>query len=76
MAYSCYVSRMEKLDFKISSKKSFILGGGRGAVGKAVVSNIRELKFESSHQQNLNLLSTVLKKTKIKKKRPGMAQFF
>ena len=51
-------------------------GSGCGSVGKAVASNTRGLRYESSHQQKLYwTLFTVScqEKTKIKKKRPGMA---
>ena len=49
-------------------------GSGCGAVGRAVASNIRE----SSHSQFYLLLTLLVKlhiKRKIKKKRPGMAEF-
>ena len=51
-------------------------GSGCGSVGRAVASNTRGPRFESSHRQNLYwTLFTVScqEKTKIKKKRPGMA---
>ena len=47
-----------------------------GLVGRAVTSNNRDPQFESSHWQlllNQYFLLTVCKKTKIKKKMPGMA---
>ena len=43
------------------------LGSGCGSVGRAVASNTRGLRFETSHWQNLLnicLLSTVLKRRK------------
>ena len=52
-----------------------ILGGGGGSVDGAVASNTRDTRFEFHHGQNffheLNNINT--EKTKIKKKRPGMA---
>ena len=51
---------------------------GCGSVGKAVASNSRGPWFESRHRQKINehsLLSTALKRRKIKKKRPGIAPF-
>ena len=39
---------------------------------RAVASDTRGLQFESSHRENLFVPST--EKTKIKKKRPGIAQ--
>ena len=47
-------------------------------IGRAVASDIRRPRFESSHRQNLYwTLFTIncIEKTKIKKKRPGMAHF-
>ena len=52
---------------------------GCGAVGRAVASNIRGPRFESSHWQlllNIYLLLTVCRKDENKEKRPGMAHFF
>ena len=47
-----------------------------GSVGRVVASYIRDRLFESSHQQKcfgINCFrKTVLRETKIKKKRPGM----
>ena len=37
------------------------LGSGCGAVGRAVASDTRDPRFESSHRQNLNVLTAVLK---------------
>ena len=54
---------------------------GCGSVGRAVASDTRGPQFESSLRQtfiyilNICLLSTI-EKTKIKKKRPGMAHFY
>ena len=54
-----------------------IISRGSGAV--AVASDTRGPWFESSHQQdfimNINAVNFI-EKTKIKKQRPGMAQFF
>ena len=52
-------------------------GSGCGSVGRAVASNSRGLQFESSDWQKLYRMFTVnyIKKTKIKKKRPGMVHF-
>ena len=57
-------------------------GSGCGSVGRAVVSDTRGPRFESSHQQKfinieqlLYTVNCVLKRRKIKKKRPGMAHF-
>ena len=56
------------------------LGSGCGSVGRAVASDTRCPQFESSHQQKfinieqlLYTVNCVLKRRKIKKKRPGMA---
>ena len=54
-------------------------GSGYGAVGRAVASNTRDPRFESSHRQYY-ILSTQLKncieKTKIEKKEAGNGPFF
>ena len=56
---------------------SKLLGsGGDGSVGRAVASDTRDPRFESSHRQTfIEHLFTVncVEKTKMKKKRPGMA---
>ena len=44
--------------------RSFAWGSGCGAVGRAVASDTRGPRFESSHRQNLYVLSTVLKRRK------------
>ena len=55
------------------------LGSGCGSVGRPVASNTRGPQFESRNWQtfvwNICFLSTVLKRRKIKKNRPGMAHF-
>ena len=51
-------------------------GSGCGSVGRAVASYTRGPRFESSHRQKfIEHLFTVncIEKTKMKKKRPGMA---
>ena len=55
------------------------MGSGCVSVGSTVCSDTRGPRFESSHGQNFNIcLPTVncIEKTKITKKRPGMAHFF
>ena len=56
---------------------------GCGSVGRAVASDIRGPRFESSLRQTfinieqlLYTVNCVLKRRKIEKKRPGMAHFF
>ena len=58
------------------------MGSGCGSVGRAVAINTRGLWFDSSHWQNfiehlfVNLfIINIIEKTKIYKKRPGMAHF-
>ena len=58
-----------------------LLGSGCGSVGRAVASDPRGPRFEFSHWQTFKskiYLFTVncIEKTKIKKKRPGMAHFY
>ena len=51
------------------------MGNGCGSVGRSVASNTRGLQFKSSYltyRYTVNCIET----TKIKKKRPGMAQLF
>ena len=54
-----------------------VLGSGCGSVGRAVASDTRDPRFESSHRQIyiyiLNICLLCIEKMKIKKKRPGMA---
>ena len=57
-----------------------VVGSGCGSVGRVVASDAKGPRFESSHRQTLIsdiYLYTVnyIEKTKIKKKRPGMAHF-
>ena len=64
--------------FLVSITITVNLGSGRGAVGRVLVSDTRDLQFEASQWQN-NLLQTViravLKSLKYRNNRPGMAQF-
>ena len=59
-------------------KKLATWGSGCGAVGRAVASNTRDTRFQSSRRQ-FNLLSIVLnklyRKDENKEKGPRMAQF-
>ena len=48
------------------------------AVGRAVASNTRDPRFESGHRQKsftIKCIVSYFEKTKVEKKRPGMAQF-
>ena len=50
-----------------SGQREHSMGSGGGSVGRAVASNSRGPRFESSHQQKIyieHLLSTVLKRRK------------
>ena len=60
----------------MKSRNTNTPGCGCGSVARADSSNSRGQQFESRHWQKIILnilLSTVLKKTKIKKQRPVMA---
>ena len=48
---------------------------GCGAICRAVASDTRDPRFESSHRQNLYLFN-LSEKTEMKKMRPGMTHFF
>ena len=53
-------------------------GSGCGSVGRAVAFDTRSPQFESSHRQNFIehlFIINCIEKTKINKKRPGMAHF-
>ena len=56
-------------------------GSGCGSVSRAVASNTRGPRFKSSHRQKLIFIehlftvNCILKRRKMKKKRPGMAHF-
>ena len=55
------------------------MGSGCGSVGRAVAFDTRGPRFDSSHRQNFIehlFIINCIEKTKIKKKRPGMAHFF
>ena len=55
------------------------LVSGCGAVGRAVAFKTRGPWFDSSHRQNFIehlFIINCIEKTKINKKRPGMAHFF
>ena len=45
-----------------------------GSAVRAVASDTRDLRFESSHRQ-IEFTINCIEETKIRKKRPGMAQF-
>ena len=68
--------------FHPREKETEFFGSGRGSVGRAVASDTRGLRFDFSHRhkfiyiEHLFTVNCVLEKTKIKKKRPGMAQIF
>ena len=53
-------------------------GSGCGSVGRAVAFDTRGLRFDSSHRQNFIehlFINSCIEKTKINKKRPGMAHY-
>ena len=70
---------IQMIEQKLGNAKMYCsyLGSGCGSVGRAVTSNSRGQRFESSHRQKfiMNIYCQLNKKTKIKKKRPGMAHF-
>ena len=71
-------SKHEKVLLKIMQGPN-ILGSGCASLGRAVASNTRGPRLESSHQQNLNIcLCTIncFEKMKTNEKRPGMVHFF
>ena len=54
------------------------LGSGCGSVRRAIDSGTKDPRFESMHGQILFTINCIINcsgETKIKKKRPGMAQF-
>ena len=61
----------------LNVKSALFLGSGFGSVGRAVASDTRGPQFKSSHRRNFIHVFTIncIEKTKIKKKRPGMARF-
>ena len=59
-------------------KKKIRSGSGCGSVGRAVTFNTRDPRFDSSHPQNFIehlFIINCIEKTKINKKRPGVAHF-
>ena len=67
--------------FKNSKLTLRVVGSGCDSVGRAVASYVRGLRFKSSHRQtfisDINFFTVnCIEKTKIKKKRPRMTQFF
>ena len=54
----------------------YYLGSGCDSVCRVVASDIRGLRFESSHQQKHLFAVNCIEKTKIKKKEAGNAPFF
>ena len=73
---------LEWTNFLLSVEKTKInkrRGRGCASVGRAVSTDTRNLQFESCHWQilfTINCFESVLKRPKIKKKRPGIAQYF
>ena len=61
----------------LPNKNNKNCGSGCGSVGRAVSSDTRVPRFESSHQQTFIHVFTIncIEKTKMKKKRPEMAHF-
>ena len=58
----------------IVDKKNSTLGSCGGSVGRAVAADTRDLSFKSQHWQNfIYQLYSIIEKTKLKKKRLGMA---
>ena len=54
-------------------------GSGCGSVGRVVAFDTRGPRFDSSHRQNFIehlFIINCIEKTKINKKKPGMAHFF
>ena len=59
--------------------KTLFEASGCGSVGRAVAFDTRGLQFDSSHRQNFIehlFIINCIEKTKINKKRLGMAHFF
>ena len=71
---SKFKSRWSLFSENLSFKRTDIMGGGCGSVGRTVASNARGPRFESSHRRNfiMNVFTVNCWKTK---KRPGMAHF-
>ena len=68
--FTCYINNL-----KTTHKQNNENDSGCGSVGRVVASDTRGLQFESSHRQNFIHVFTIncIEKTKLKKKRPGMA---
>ena len=61
------------------TKMLIFWGSGCGSAGRAVAFDTRRPRFDSSHRQNFIehlFIINCIEKTKINKKRPGMAHFF
>ena len=59
--------------------QQILIGSGCGSVGRAVAFDTRDPRFDSSHWQNFIehlFIINCIEKTKINKKRLGMAHFF
>ena len=66
---SIYLPILANLKHKLTQKE----GSGCGSVGRAVASDTRDLRFETSHWQDfiMNIFTVTVEKTKIKKKEAG-----
>ena len=80
--FMCYKSLSKHYFFSSAVEVTkvcwFVMGSGCGSVGRAVVFDTRGLRFDSSHRQNFIehlFIINCIEKTKINKKRPGMAHF-
>ena len=63
---------------QIEWSKFTLVRSGCGSVGRVVAINTRGPRFDSSHRQNFIehlFIINCIEKTKINKKRPGMAHF-
>ena len=65
------------IEIDVTTFALFGYDSGCGTVGRAVASDTRGPRFGSRHRQILNLCTVnCIERTKINKKRPGMAQFW
>ena len=77
--FSTHFQTQKYLILKLTFKYVVVLtiqatvGSGCGSVGRTVASDTRDPRFESSHRQKFVNCQLCIEKTKIKKKRPGMA---
>ena len=74
----CLAFPFANFDIAVVNVKLFEQGSGCGAVGRAVASDTRGPRFESSHRQlllNIYLLLTVCRKDKNKEKEAGNGPF-